>query len=38
MLTGTTTPSQTEPGSHGNEGVVHISENSKAGISPSDTL
>ena len=37
-LSGTTTPSQSGPGSNGNEGVLHVLQISKAGASPSDGL
>ena len=35
-LSGANTPSQSEPGSNGNERVLHIPQISKAGASPSD--
>ena len=35
-LSGATNPGQSEPGSNGNEGVLHISQISKSGASPSD--
>ena len=35
-LSGATTPSQSGPGSNGNEGILHISQNSRIGVSPSD--
>ena len=35
---GTTTPSQSAPDNNGNEGVLHIPQNFKAGASPSDGL
>ena len=37
-LRGTTTPSQSGPGSDGSEGVFHIPQDFKAGTSPSDVL
>ena len=37
-LTGTTTPSLSEPGSNGNEGALHIPQSSRTGILPSDGL
>ena len=38
-LSGATTPSQSEPGSDGNEGVIHIHQSSSiTGTSPSDGL
>ena len=38
-LSGATTPGQSEPGSNGNEGVLHIPQSSSiTGISPSDCL
>ena len=39
-LTGTTTPKQSGPGCNGNEGVLHISQDSRTGTSPhtKDTL
>ena len=37
-LLGATTPDQSELGSDGNEGVIHIFQISKAGASPSDGL
>ena len=37
-LIGTTTPSQNEPGSKGNEGWFHIPESSTTGASPSGAL
>ena len=39
MVSGATTPSQSGPGSDGNEGVLHIPQSSNiTGISPSDCL
>ena len=35
-LTGTTTPTQSGPGSNGTEGVLHIPQNPRVGASPSD--
>ena len=35
---GTTTPSQNEPGSNGNKGVLHITQSSRVGASTSDGL
>ena len=35
-LSGTTTLSQSEPGSNGKEQVLHILQSSKTGASPSD--
>ena len=38
-LSGATTPGQSGPGSNGNEGVVHIPQNSSiTGTTPSDCL
>ena len=37
-LSGVTTPGESGPGSYGNEGVLHIPENSKTGTSLSDGL
>ena len=37
-LTSTTTPGQSEPGSNGNEGVLHIPQSFRTGASPSDSL
>ena len=37
-LTGTTTLGQSEPGSNGNEGVLHITQISRTRASPSDYL
>ena len=37
-LTGITTLSQSEPGSNGNEGVLHIPQNSKTRASLSDAV
>ena len=37
-LSGATTPDQSGPGSDGNEGVLHISQSSKAELSSSDCL
>ena len=38
-LSGPTTPGQSEPGINGNEGVLHIPQNSSiTGTSPSDCL
>ena len=37
-LTGTTTPGPRVRGSNGNEGVFHISQSSRTGVSPSDVV
>ena len=37
-LTGATIPGQSVPGNSGDEGVLHITQSSKAGTSPSDSL
>ena len=37
-LSNATTPGQSKPGSNGNEGVLHISQISKAGASSSESL
>ena len=37
-LSGATTSSQSGPGSNSNEGVIHISQSSKTGASPSNSL
>ena len=37
-LSGATTPGQRGPGSNGNEGLLHIPQSSKIGVSPSDCL
>ena len=38
ILTGTTTPGQSKPGSNGNKGVLHILQNFRTGGTPSDAL
>ena len=38
MLTGTTTLSQSKPGSNAKEGVLHTSHIPRTGVSPSDTV
>ena len=37
-LSSATTPGQSEPGSVGNDGVLHITQSSKTGASPSDCV
>ena len=37
-LTDTTTLGQSSSGSNGNEGVLHTSQNSRTGASPSDAV
>ena len=37
-LSGATTPDQSRPGSHSNDGLLHIPQSSKTGTSPSDCL
>ena len=37
-LTGSTTLRQSEPGSNGNEGILHILQSSRTGVSPLDGL
>ena len=38
ILTGTTTPGQSRPGSNTNEVVLHIFQSSRTGTTPSDTV
>ena len=38
MLSGATSPSQSGPGTNGNEGILHIPKSSKAKASPSDAF
>ena len=35
---GTTTPGQSEPGSNGNEGVIHTPQTFRTGASPPDAI
>ena len=37
-LIGTTAPGQSGSGSKGNEGILHIPQNSRTGASPSDAV